>query len=202
MSKWLMYDPYIIMGAGSAIKSSNGSGRFEWSGYIEMGLFMLVLTCNGSAIRIYMYRITSNIYTWIYLPHPLKNPPDDAGGSVGAFEIGGNPSNELRFSVEDRPNPREDPPTIFRSESSFPFTSSSSCLATASAVFAFTSSRSSDSSPGGRLLSVASTFCKPRLLDRLLNAVLFLELFVDAERASLSSRRPPVFSPFSLVGEP
>lgn len=93
-------------------------------------------------------------------PHPLKKPPPPVPlaapgvliGSVGAFDMlaraGDRPMKECRFS-SFVPGWVWGELINFRSASNLPFTSSSSCLATASAVFALTSSSSSDSSVAG-----------------------------------------------------
>lgn len=99
----------------------------------------------------------------VLLPHPLKNPPVDVadggaifGGSNGFVELvalvdfGTQASLALgRWPLLLAVATADPPPNIFRSESSLPFTSSNSCLATASAVFALTSSSSRASSEAG-----------------------------------------------------
>ena len=132
-------------------------------------------------------------------PHPLKKPPPPVlletpgvfTGSVGALDMlardGERPMMECRFS-SFAPGWGCGALIIFRNASNLPFASSSSCLATASDVFAFTSSNSRLSSEAGLLFSVERTFWRPRLLDRLLKTGFFCELL----RPSLNSRRPPV----------
>ena len=90
------------------------------------------------------------------LPHPLKKPPPDAveaggvglggsGDARGAIMVAMLGDGRWELVLEDGPLPN-----ILRKESSLFFTSSSSCRATASAVFALTSSTSIDSCEGGR----------------------------------------------------
>jgi len=138
------------------------------------------------------------------LPHPLKKPPVDGLGATAfaasaAFPLTANETAGV-LGLARCPVPVDagdgEPATSLRRASSLPLTSSNSCRATASAVFAVTSSCSNDSSLAGLWSSVERIVCMLRLLLR------FAKGGVDktgeaAGRPSLNSRRPVVGEKYS-----